>query len=59
MNLIPQDDGFFTTTDSYIIGEGFDSSGKKQLEIVGSWMNQISINFLNPKRSEVIWKEEP
>ena len=22
-------------------------------------MDQISINFLNPKRSEVIWKEEP
>lgn len=59
MNLFPQDDGFFTTTDPYIIGEGFDSSGKKHLEIVGSWMNQISINFINPKKSEVIWKESP
>jgi hypothetical protein len=39
MNLYPQDDGFFTTTDPYIMGEGFDASGKKQLEIVGSWMN--------------------
>lgn len=41
------------------MGEVFDSSGKKQIEIVGSWMDQISINWLNPKRSEVIWKEEP
>ena len=59
LNLIPQDNGFFSTVDSYILGEGFNASGKKVLEIVGSWMDQISIKWIEPKKAqEIIWKEE-
>jgi oxysterol-binding protein-related protein 3/6/7 len=43
---------------SYLKGEGFDASGKKVIEISGSWLTQITIKDLRTGVEETAWEAE-
>ena len=61
LKMFAQDTTWFSTVDSHIIGEAFNSEGKMLAQIKGSWLNQISVKYLSgdPKvdKWEQVWKE--
>lgn len=44
---------------SHVMGQGFDSDGRKTLEIQGSWLDEIRIIDCLTNEAEVVWKAPP
>ena len=44
---------------SHCTGAGFDSQGRKVLEISGSWLTELNIKDLRTGRVDKIWEEKP
>lgn len=42
---------------SYVEGKAYDSNGVLKMEVIGSWMDEISVRDVQTGETEVVWRE--